>query len=161
MSRKCVRPLLSCVWWAAAGSKDFLSIVFIAALFKCLQQKYHTVFMTICLQCDMMSWGILISKLVFFNWSWERTWGRNSRNFELLQGEIVNAFSNGSGSPWIQFWYSSKMDMYHGSPQQRPWLESEGFYFTVFSHDNPLKLNKAVFIKWLFVWLLIYYLSSF
>lgn len=43
-----------------------LSIVFLAALFKCLQQKYHTVFMKICLQCDMMSRGILTSKLVFF-----------------------------------------------------------------------------------------------
>lgn len=88
----------------------------------------------------MVSWGILISTLVFFGESCERTGDRNSRNFELLQGEMVHSLSKSSGSPRIlvNLWYRFNMDI---------------CIIEAFNKDLDCSMKIVVFVSFPEIWL--------
>lgn len=142
MSRKRVCSLLSCVRRAAAGSKDFLLCFLL--LFSNAYNKNIALFLR--KSVYIVTWfpgGFWYQRLFFFGESCERTGDRNSRNFELLQGEMVHSLSKSSGSPRIlvNLWYRFNMDI---------------CIIEAFNKDLDCSMKIVVFVSFPEIWLWLY-----
>ncbi len=83
-------PLLSCVWRAATGSNVFLLCFLL--LFSNAYNKNISLFLRKLVYIVTLFPGDFDINACLFGESCERTVGRNSRNFELLQGEMFTVF---------------------------------------------------------------------